>query len=198
MLKVRLFLSYAVVGIRLSPPYTLLVDFILLKTNFTMNLFNCYYQYAESLDWHEFFVTHPTHAPTQMTQKIVCKHVLTRLNSVSRVPRRRWASLRPAKTLFHTPTPRHSDRNLVQCEWHPLKQLPPRNHRSLPNNSTYSSWFRRRTFREMTFCKIQNLLKDLTKGLVFVKVRIRLAQIKKSANLLVFKSVTKHTLFKLF
>ena len=38
-------------------------------------------------------------------------------------------------------------------------------------------------FSKMTFCKIQNLLKDLTKGLVFVKVRIRQAQIKKSANL---------------
>ena len=46
-------------------------------------------------------------------------------------------------------------------------------------------------FSKMTFCKIQNLLKDLTKGLVFVKVRIRQAQIKKSANLLFFKSVTK-------
>ena len=59
--------------------------------------------------------------------------------------------------------------------------------------ATFSSdsWFLKRTFREMTFCIIQNLLKDLTKGLVFVKIRIRLPQIKISANLLFFKSITK-------
>ena len=45
-------------------------------------------------------------------------------------PRRRWTRPRQVKTLFNIPTPRHSERNLVKCEWHPLKQRPPRINRS--------------------------------------------------------------------